>query len=76
MMPSLQLPSPPMQAHAIRRRIDHPRGQQNPLRDDQVIAKFRDLVAPVISAETSRRIIDTVLTIEHCDDVGVLHTLL
>jgi len=57
--------------------VDHPLGgPQNPLSDDQVIAKFRDLVAPVISAETSNRIIDTVLQLEQCTDVRVLSALL
>ena len=57
--------------------INHPLGgPQNPLSDDQVIAKFRDLVAPVISVETSNRIVDMVLQLEHCDDVVTLSTLL
>jgi 2-methylcitrate dehydratase PrpD len=57
--------------------VDHPLGgPQNPLRDEQVIAKFCDLVAPVISTETSNRIVDTVLRLKDCEDVVALSTLL
>ena len=57
--------------------VDHPLGgPQNPLSDAQVIAKFRDLVAPVITTDTSEQIIRLVLNLEQCRDVKELCTLL
>jgi 2-methylcitrate dehydratase PrpD len=57
--------------------VDHPLGgPQNPLSDAQVIAKFRDLVAPVITTDTSEQIIRLVLDLEHCRDVKDLCALL
>ena len=57
--------------------VDHPLGgPQNPLSDAQVIAKFRDLVAPVITTDTSEQIIHLVLDLEQCRDVKELCALL
>jgi 2-methylcitrate dehydratase PrpD len=57
--------------------VDYPLGgPQNPLSDAQVIAKFRDLVAPVITTDTSEQIIHLVLDLEQCRDVKKLCALL
>lgn len=53
-----------------------PRGHHhNPAGFDELLAKFRDLVAPHISAQDGQRIIDIVAELDRLDDVGALMAL-
>ena len=53
--------------------IDHPKGDpENPLSWDEIIIKFRDLVAPVLSREEQDTIIAGVRDLENMTDVTEL----
>ena len=49
---------------------------ENPMTRDQVIAKSRSLMSPILGAGATSRLIDTVLTLEHVEDVRKLRPLL
>ena len=49
---------------------------RNPMARAEVIAKASDLTAPVLGAETSKRLIETVLAIENVTDIRSLRRLL
>lgn len=49
---------------------------RNPMTRNEVIAKARDLIVPVLGSEQSARLIDTVFTIEEVTDVRKLRRLL
>jgi 2-methylcitrate dehydratase PrpD len=49
---------------------------ENPMTRDQVIAKSRSLMSPILGAAATSRLIDTVLTLEHVEDVRKLRPLL
>ena len=58
-------------------RVEAVRGTpRNPMSRDEVIAKARDLVAPVLGAQTSQRLIETVYGIEQISDIRRLQPLL
>jgi len=58
-------------------RVDAVRGTpRNPMSRGEVIAKARDLIAPVLGAETSERLIESVYEIEGVADVRELGQLL
>jgi 2-methylcitrate dehydratase PrpD len=58
-------------------RVDAVRGTpRNPMSRVEVIGKCRDLIAPVLGAETCSRLIDTVLAIEGVRDIRALRPLL
>ena len=58
-------------------RVEAVRGTpRNPMSRDEVIAKARDLTAPVLGRETSERLIETVYAIEAVTDVRKLRPLL
>jgi 2-methylcitrate dehydratase PrpD len=48
----------------------------NPMTRDQVIAKSRDLLTPVLGMQASERLIDRVLTMENLRNVRELRPLL
>ncbi len=53
--------------------IDHPKGDpENPLSWEEIILKFRNLVAPVLSRDEQDRIILQVRELEHLADLSVL----
>lgn len=60
-----------------RRRIDHfPGDPKRPMTDEQVEEKFGKQAALHLSPARARRVIDTVWSLEHVDDVGELTRLL
>jgi hypothetical protein len=54
----------------VRGRID------NPMTRDEVVAKCHALMMPVLSAATSKRLIDTMFTLENVKDVRELRPML
>jgi 2-methylcitrate dehydratase PrpD len=48
----------------------------NPMTRDEIVAKARDLVTPVLGAEKTSRLIDAVLNLENLRRVGELRPLL
>jgi 2-methylcitrate dehydratase PrpD len=57
-------------------RISAVRGTpRNPMSRDEVIAKARDLIVPVLGRDTSQRLIDTVFNIESLTDIRILRRL-
>jgi len=58
-------------------KIDYPKGDpENPLTWEELIAKFRQLVAPVYSDDRTRKIVETVRTIESAGTLQLLLELL
>jgi 2-methylcitrate dehydratase PrpD len=58
-------------------RVNAVRGTpENPMTRDEVVAKARDLITPVLGAGTSANLIDKVLTIENAKDIRELRPLL
>jgi 2-methylcitrate dehydratase PrpD len=56
--------------------VDYPKGSiQNPMTDDELQAKFEALAAPVVGRARVSRIIDTVMDVERCKDIGELMKL-
>jgi 2-methylcitrate dehydratase PrpD len=54
-------------------RVVHPRGDpENPLSDEELQAKFRQLVVPVLGPEKTERIVKRVRELESLDDVSKL----
>ena len=49
---------------------------ENPMPRDEVIAKSRDLIAPIFGPETTTRLIDAVMTIESVKNIRELRPLL
>ena len=49
---------------------------RNPMNRDEVIAKARDLILPVLGRDTATRLIDTVFDIESLTDIRILRKLL
>ena len=48
----------------------------NPMTRDEVVAKCRDLITPVLGASTTARLITRVLDLENLKSVGELRPLL
>ena len=58
-------------------RISAVRGTpRNPMNRDEVIAKARDLILPVLGRDTATRLVDTVFDIESLTDIRILRKLL
>ncbi len=58
-------------------RIDAVRGTpDNPMTRDEVVAKARDLMAPVLGADNSNKLIDKILAIDSIRDIHELRPLL
>jgi 2-methylcitrate dehydratase PrpD len=54
-------------------RVVHPRGDpENPLSDEELQAKFRQLVVPLLGPEKTERIVKRVRELESLDDVSKL----
>jgi 2-methylcitrate dehydratase PrpD len=61
----------------ISERIDAVRGSsENPMPREEVVAKARDLIAPVLGAETGSKLIDKLIGLEKIKDVRELRPLL
>ena len=61
----------------LRERVGEVRGTTaNPMTRGEVVAKGRDLLAPVLGAEKAGRLIDTVMAIETLSDIRPLKALL
>jgi 2-methylcitrate dehydratase PrpD len=61
----------------LRERNDTVRGTpENPMSRDEIVAKARDLVTPVLGAETCTRLIEKVFALEQVKDVRELRPLL
>ena len=57
--------------------VDAVRGTaENPMNREEVVAKSRDLIAPVLGANTAIRLIQRVLSIDEVKDIRELRTLL
>ena len=53
--------------------VDYPKGSiQNPMSDEELKVKFELLSVPVVGATKAAKIVDLVLHIERCSDVGEL----
>jgi 2-methylcitrate dehydratase PrpD len=58
-------------------RNDTVRGSpENPMSREEVVEKARDLITPVLGAETCTKLIDTVFALERMNDIGELRPLL
>jgi len=61
----------------LRERVEAVRGTvRNPMDRDEVVAKARDLVAPVLGGTTASRLIETILALEQTRDIRSLRPLL
>jgi hypothetical protein len=49
---------------------------ENPMTSEEVVAKFRDLAAPVIGAATCTKLVEKVLGLENVKDIRELRPLL
>jgi 2-methylcitrate dehydratase PrpD len=62
---------------SLRQRVDAVRGSaENPMSVEEVVAKARDLISPVLGEERSLKLIDFIMNIEKTDDVRILGPLL
>lgn len=60
----------------LSRTLDYPKGDpRNPLTDDEVVAKFDALAAPVLSDDARQRLVDAVWELETLDSVTELMDL-
>jgi 2-methylcitrate dehydratase PrpD len=61
----------------LTRRVDNVRGTpENPMTRDEVVAKARDLIAPILGTATSSSLIEKVLHLEAVSDIRELRPLL
>ena len=61
----------------LRERNDTVRGTpENPMSRDEVVAKARDLIDPVLGAETGAKLVDKIYALEQVKDVRELRPLL
>ena len=63
------------------RKVEHftkypPGTKENPLNTEAVEAKTRDLIAPVLGAEKSEKLIEQIRNLEKVDDIGKLRPLM
>jgi 2-methylcitrate dehydratase len=57
----------------FRSRVDYPRGHaRNPMTDQEVIAKFKDMASVRMSEVQMNRLIEGVFALDHLDDIGKL----
>lgn len=58
---------------SVNKRVDYPRGHaENPMTDDEVIAKFRRLAQGVVSDATAARIVEQCMELDRMSDVAPL----
>ena len=61
----------------LKERVEHVRGTpENPMTRDEVVAKARDLMRPVLGAETCSKLIERVLGLDSVKDIRELRPLL
>jgi 2-methylcitrate dehydratase PrpD len=61
----------------VSERVDAVRGTaQNPMTREEVVAKARDLMAPVLGAAGTKRVVDTALAMERVSDVRTFASML
>jgi 2-methylcitrate dehydratase len=61
----------------FRLRVDHPRGHaRNPMTDEEVIAKFKDMAAVRMTETQMNRLIGSVFALDNLDDIGKLMNLI
>lgn len=57
----------------FRLRVDHPRGHaRNPMTDEEVINKFKDMASVRMSEPQMKRLIESVFELDKMDDIGTL----
>lgn len=62
---------------SFRVELDHPKGDpENPLSWEEIIVKFRNLVAPIMKTDVQDKIIDTVRNLEKVSDIAELMNLM
>jgi len=60
-----------------RLRVDYPRGHaRNPMTDQEVIEKFKDMAAVYMSGEQMERLVEAVFDLDKLDDIGKLLDLM
>jgi 2-methylcitrate dehydratase len=60
-----------------RLRVDHPRGHaRNPMTDQEVIAKFKDMASVSMAESQMNRLIESVFTLDRLEDIGTLLKLM
>jgi 2-methylcitrate dehydratase len=61
----------------FRSRVDYPRGHaRNPMTDQEVIAKFKDMASVRMKEAQMNRLIESVFALEKLDDIGTLLRLM
>jgi len=61
----------------FRMRVDHPRGHaRNPMTDQEVIAKFKDMASVRMTGAQMNRLIESVFALDKLDDIGTLLNLM
>jgi 2-methylcitrate dehydratase len=61
----------------FRLRVDHPRGHaRNPMTDQEVIAKFKDMASVRMTETQMNRLIESVFALDKLDDIGALLKLM
>ena len=61
----------------LRQRVDNVRGTpENPMTRDELLAKARDLIAPVLGAEKCSALLLKIFDLEHVSDIRSLRPLL
>jgi 2-methylcitrate dehydratase PrpD len=57
--------------------VDHPKGHaKNPMPDEEVIAKFKDMAAVRMTETQMNRLIGSVFALDKLDDIGKLMNLM
>jgi 2-methylcitrate dehydratase len=61
----------------FRSRVDYPRGHaRNPMTDEEVIAKFKDMASVRMTEARMNRLIESVFALDKLDDIGTLLRLM
>ena len=61
----------------FRCRVDYPRGHpKNPMTDQEVVEKFKDMAERYMTNDEIKRLVDAVFSLEKLDDIGVLNQLM
>jgi 2-methylcitrate dehydratase len=60
-----------------RLRVDHPRGHaRNPMTDQEVIAKFKDMASVSMAESQMKQLVECVFALDRLDDIGTLLKLM
>ena len=66
-----------MDGRTVTERADDVRGtSENPMTRDEIIAKSRDLITPVLGAAGCQKLVDQIFDLEHLRNVRELRPLL